>query len=175
MEKKGSELPADQYAWMDQLVDTVEEEQKQRWIYSWTDWNPSSMESDWHLVLLPRMMSVRVQRQWTRDTPIDIIKNKLKPILLGSQGTVTDEDLQPHCTVEPLKCQQLILVCTHGSRDKRCGIIGSMIVDALKQELEKKQLSADRVQVYGISHVGGMCSSIGRLIYYLACNSFYLL
>jgi hypothetical protein len=47
-----------------------------------------------------------------------------------------------------------ILVCTHGSRDCRCGDRGGALVRALRHEVEKRGL-AGRVRVGDIAHVGG--------------------
>ncbi|KAI8376408.1 Sucrase/ferredoxin-like-domain-containing protein [Radiomyces spectabilis] len=48
----------------------------------------------------------------------------------------------------------VILVCTHTQRDKRCGVIGPMLVDEFRKSL--KELGLDKkVEVWGTSHFGG--------------------
>ncbi|WVQ63438.1 uncharacterized protein L199_001591 [Kwoniella botswanensis] len=47
-----------------------------------------------------------------------------------------------------------ILVCTHGSRDCRCSDRGAPLVEALREEIERRGVS-DRIQVKEIAHVGG--------------------
>lgn len=47
-----------------------------------------------------------------------------------------------------------LFVCTHGSRDKRCGILGSKVVERLRSVVRSRSLS-DKVTVYECSHVGG--------------------
>lgn len=47
-----------------------------------------------------------------------------------------------------------IYVCTHRNRDCRCGDSGVSVFEALRSEVDSRQLS-DRVKVGGVSHVGG--------------------
>lgn len=57
----------------------------------------------------------------------------------------------------------LLLVCTHGQRDCRCGTHGGELVDALRKELdirrrdgsETERLVWERVEIGEIAHVGG--------------------
>ena len=45
-----------------------------------------------------------------------------------------------------------ILVCTHGSRDCRCSVRGAGLVDALREEVERRGLG---VRVGEVAHLGG--------------------
>eukprot|EP01117_Protostelium_nocturnum_P004573 TRINITY_DN1648_c0_g1_i4.p1 TRINITY_DN1648_c0_g1~~TRINITY_DN1648_c0_g1_i4.p1 ORF type:complete len:264 (+),score=69.67 TRINITY_DN1648_c0_g1_i4:213-1004(+) len=57
---------------------------------------------------------------------------------------------------EPVTWGHLVLVCTHGTRDKRCGRIGPQVVDQLKKMLDEKGLTEGKdVAVRGSSHLGG--------------------
>ncbi|WWC72821.1 uncharacterized protein I206_106785 [Kwoniella pini CBS 10737] len=47
-----------------------------------------------------------------------------------------------------------ILVCTHGSRDCRCSDRGGPLVQALKEEVERRGVG-DKVKINEIAHVGG--------------------
>jgi hypothetical protein len=47
-----------------------------------------------------------------------------------------------------------ILVCTHGSRDCRCKDRGGGLVDALREEIERRGVGG-KVKVREIAHVGG--------------------
>ncbi|CDS07086.1 hypothetical protein LRAMOSA09609 [Lichtheimia ramosa] len=52
----------------------------------------------------------------------------------------------------------LVLVCTHTMRDKRCGILGPLIVDEFRKVLDEKNLltsKGGKVEVWGVSHFGG--------------------
>jgi (2Fe-2S) ferredoxin len=61
--------------------------------------------------------------------------------------------------------QPTILICTHGGRDERCGILGPLLVEEFRKQLELpvnasrsvtgEPFSADSFNVAGISHVGG--------------------
>eukprot|EP00002_Diphylleia_rotans_P007156 TRINITY_DN1665_c0_g1_i1.p1 TRINITY_DN1665_c0_g1~~TRINITY_DN1665_c0_g1_i1.p1 ORF type:complete len:249 (-),score=52.94 TRINITY_DN1665_c0_g1_i1:80-826(-) len=57
-----------------------------------------------------------------------------------------------------------IFVCTHMTRDARCGNLGPAILNALNEEVEKRNLS-DKVHLYGISHVGGHHFA-GNILFY---------
>jgi hypothetical protein len=50
-----------------------------------------------------------------------------------------------------------ILVCMHMNRDKRCGVLGPMIVETFQKEVSKMGLDS-QVSIYGVSHVGGRSS-----------------
>lgn len=47
-----------------------------------------------------------------------------------------------------------ILVCAHKLRDKRCGVVGPLLVDAFRQAAQARGLQ-DKVFVYPVSHTGG--------------------
>uniref|UniRef100_A0A9I9E0Q5 Altered inheritance of mitochondria protein 32 n=1 Tax=Cucumis melo TaxID=3656 RepID=A0A9I9E0Q5_CUCME len=47
-----------------------------------------------------------------------------------------------------------IFVCAHGSRDKRCGVCGPVLVSKLKEEIELRGLK-DQTYVHPCSHIGG--------------------
>ncbi|CAI0454937.1 unnamed protein product [Linum tenue] len=47
-----------------------------------------------------------------------------------------------------------IFVCAHGSRDKRCGVCGPVLIDKLNEDIEARGLK-DQVFVSGCSHIGG--------------------
>jgi len=48
-----------------------------------------------------------------------------------------------------------VLVCTHASRDKRCGRSGPQVLNALQDLLKEKGVGTDKVYVDASSHVGG--------------------
>lgn len=57
-----------------------------------------------------------------------------------------------------------VFVCAHGSRDKRCGVCGPVLIEKLKEEIESRGLR-DQVFVAACSHVGGH-KYAGNLIVY---------
>lgn len=55
----------------------------------------------------------------------------------------------------PLPGQTLLLVCTHGNRDKRCGRAGPILLAALEEELAARGVPSSQVAVRASSHIGG--------------------
>ncbi|KAM7250302.1 hypothetical protein ACFE04_022185 [Oxalis oulophora] len=56
-------------------------------------------------------------------------------------------------TPEALK-GSYVFVCSHGSRDRRCGVCGPPLVNKFREEIELRSL-CDKVSVRPCSHVGG--------------------
>ncbi|KAJ9672431.1 hypothetical protein PVL29_025874 [Vitis rotundifolia] len=65
---------------------------------------------------------------------------------------VKDGEWQP-VTPEKLK-GSYIFVCSHGSRDRRCGVCGPAVVSRFKEEIELHGLQG-KVSVSPCSHIGG--------------------
>lgn len=65
---------------------------------------------------------------------------------------VKDGEWQP-VTPEKLK-GSYIFVCSHGSRDRRCGVCGPAVVARFKEEIESHGLQG-KVSVSPCSHIGG--------------------
>jgi hypothetical protein len=61
--------------------------------------------------------------------------------------------------------RQLVLVCTHGSRDKRCGRAGPLVISAMLAELKRRGITEEELAVRGSSHIGGH-KFAGTLIVY---------
>lgn len=57
-----------------------------------------------------------------------------------------------------------VFVCAHGSRDKRCGVCGPVLIEKLKEGIESRGLNG-KVFVSACSHVGGH-KYAGNLIIY---------
>lgn len=62
----------------------------------------------------------------------------------------------------PCPFASLILVCGHGSKDRRCGTVGPMLQNALKQAAAKEE-EGGTTQVALVSHLGGKCSKVVSL------------
>jgi len=56
-----------------------------------------------------------------------------------------------HISVDDL---YLVLVCTHGYRDKRCGRAGPQVVETVQAIIDERGLH-DKIKVLGSSHIGG--------------------
>jgi hypothetical protein len=56
-----------------------------------------------------------------------------------------------------------ILICGHGGRDQRCGILGPILASSFRAELQRRGIEADVAQ---ISHIGGH-KYAGNVIVYL--------
>lgn len=63
---------------------------------------------------------------------------------------------------EPIS-KPTVLICGHGGRDQRCGILGPILQSSFRKELERKGIEADVAQ---ISHIGGH-KYAGNVIIYL--------
>lgn len=59
-----------------------------------------------------------------------------------------------------------ILICGHGGRDARCGVMGPILQDSFTNEMQRKGIEAD---VGVISHIGGH-KFAGNVIIYLPPN-----
>ncbi|KAG8898645.1 hypothetical protein FRC01_010830, partial [Tulasnella sp. 417] len=55
-------------------------------------------------------------------------------------------------------------VCTHGSRDCRCGDVGADVADTLREEVAKLP-SSSRVRISEVAHVGGHVWAANVLVY----------
>lgn len=60
-----------------------------------------------------------------------------------------------------------LYVCTHGSRDCRCGDTGGKVVEALREEVEKRGLKR-QVKIAETAHVGGHKYVIVELFFFHA-------
>lgn len=65
-------------------------------------------------------------------------------------------------TPEPIT-RPTVLICGHGGRDQRCGILGPLLQSSFRKELERRGIEAEVAQ---ISHIGGH-KYAGNVIIYL--------
>ena len=64
------------------------------------------------------------------------------------------EGCRPLSSVNHLR-GHVVLVCTHGSRDARCGRCGPPLMKAMKEELERRKLGPEHMNILATSHIGG--------------------
>ncbi|CAM9687696.1 unnamed protein product [Ectocarpus sp. 4 AP-2014] len=55
----------------------------------------------------------------------------------------------------PVPYKKMVLVCTHMSRDKRCGRAGPQVIGEMEKALQEKGVGPDEIAVRGSSHFGG--------------------
>ncbi|KAJ8118948.1 hypothetical protein OPT61_g162 [Boeremia exigua] len=93
---------------------------------------------------------------------------KLHPMhdgLSAAQKAVLTRDTSKAALVPAPKpiTKPTILICGHGGRDQRCGVLGPILQQSFRKELERKGIEADVAQ---ISHIGGH-KYAGNVIIYL--------
>ncbi|CAN0277527.1 unnamed protein product, partial [Hapterophycus canaliculatus] len=55
----------------------------------------------------------------------------------------------------PISYRKMVLVCTHMSRDKRCGRAGPQVVGEMRKALAERGVGPEEIAVRGSSHFGG--------------------
>lgn len=63
-----------------------------------------------------------------------------------------------------------VYICTHGSRDCRCGVVGEQLKETMREEMRKHEVrvlgeGSKRIHIYGVSHVGGHKWAANALVY----------
>ncbi|KAI7724891.1 hypothetical protein M8C21_025817, partial [Ambrosia artemisiifolia] len=103
---------------------------------------------DGDVLLFPEMVKYRGLKEPDIISFVDEVVVNRKPWSAGVQETMTGSH---------------IFVCSHSSRDKRCGFCGPILIKKFKEEAELRGL--DNVSVSACSHVGGH-KYAGNLIIY---------
>ena len=85
--------------------------------------------------------------------------------LTSAQKVVLTRDVSKAALLPPAEPITIptVLVCGHGGRDQRCGILGPILQSAFQQELSKRNIAANVAQ---ISHIGGH-KYAGNVIVYI--------
>jgi len=77
----------------------------------------------------------------------------------NTQLTGMDENAESSIDSEKIANKAIIFICSHGRRDKRCGVTAPLLRDEFEKVLTEKKLDvqsrSDGVAVYMSSHVGG--------------------
>ncbi|KAM1712595.1 hypothetical protein ACFX13_023763 [Malus domestica] len=105
--------------------------------------------SDGDVLIFPQMIKYKGLKESDVDNFVDDVLVNDKPWASGVQEALTGSH---------------VFVCAHGSRDKRCGVCGPVLIDKFKEETELRGLS-NQVFVIPCSHIGGH-KYAGNLIIY---------
>ncbi|KAM2708144.1 hypothetical protein EV2_045980 [Malus domestica] len=105
--------------------------------------------SDGDVLIFPQMIKCRGLKESDVDSFVDDVLVNDKPWASGVQEALTGSH---------------VFVCAHGSRDKRCGVCGPVLIDKFKEEAELRGLT-NQVFVTACSHIGGH-KYAGNLIIY---------
>lgn len=72
----------------------------------------------------------------------------------------------PFATIEHLAPRTVhIYICTHNTRDRRCGVLGQLVVTRMREYLASSPSRGLQVEVFGCSHVGGHKFAGNMVIY----------
>ena len=96
----------------------------------------------------------------------DFIKTVLVPQSTGSKpsGRWTSNEQNTQVYTEPV-----ILICGHGTRDSRCGVLGPLLRDEFVRQVNEhwaSQVLTSRPEVEIISHIGGHVFAGNVIIYF---------
>jgi hypothetical protein len=105
--------------------------------------------SDGDVLIFPEMIKYRSLKDSEVDGFVEDVLVNGKPWTSGVQEVLTGS---------------YVFVCAHGSRDKRCGVCGPVLIGKLKEEIGFRGMN-DQVFVTPCSHVGGH-KYAGNLIIY---------
>ncbi|KAM2367207.1 hypothetical protein ACFXTH_044923 [Malus domestica] len=105
--------------------------------------------SDGAVLVFPQMIKYRGLKESDVDSFVDDVLVNEKPWASGVQEALTGSH---------------VFVCTHGSRDKRCGVCGPVLIYKFKEEAELRGLT-NQVFVTACSPIGGH-KYAGNLIVY---------
>jgi hypothetical protein len=95
--------------------------------------------SDGDLLILPEMIKYRCLKDSEVDSFVEDVLVNGKPWASGVPEVLTGSH---------------VFVCAHGSRDRRCGVCGPVLIEKLNEEIEFRGLK-DQVFVNACSHIGG--------------------
>ncbi|KAI7848841.1 Sucrase/ferredoxin-like-domain-containing protein [Circinella umbellata] len=99
-------------------------------------------------------------RRYPAVHPDKLLDSKITPLLDALWKNPMCNKL-PHIENEEVlnDIDTVVLVCTHTMRDKRCGVLGPLLVDEFRKVLSEQGLlkgqEKGRVEVWGVSHFGG--------------------
>ncbi|RNF02392.1 sucraseferredoxin-like family protein [Trypanosoma rangeli] len=95
-------------------------------------------------------------------------EESLASLLITQYSCITEEEL-PWESNGAVSCDRsnelFVFVCSHRSRDHRCGYCGAVLVDLLRQSIKARKGDDESIHVYPCSHVGGHVYAGNVLLY----------
>ncbi|KAH9578045.1 Thioredoxin-like ferredoxin [Trypanosoma melophagium] len=92
----------------------------------------------------------------------------LQSVLITQYSCIKEGEL-PWNSKGAITCDRsneiFVFVCSHRSRDNRCGYCGAILVDLLRQSIKTKKGDDESIHVYPCSHVGGHMYAGNVLVY----------
>ncbi|RNF23959.1 sucraseferredoxin-like family protein [Trypanosoma conorhini] len=92
----------------------------------------------------------------------------LSSLLITQYSCITEGEL-PWESKGAVCCDRsnelFVFVCSHRSRDHRCGYCGAVLVELLRQSIKAKRGEHESIHVYPCSHVGGHVYAGNVLLY----------
>jgi Sucrase/ferredoxin-like len=138
--------------------------------------SPTGIDDDSirHVIIYPDAVIIEVSVLRIEEF-VDILCTKTPILPVSSKGTTNSPTSV--LTASPTPWNRLLLICTHTSRDKRCGRIGPQIMEAIESHADQRADGADgkatttttTTAVFGSSHIGGH-EFAGTLISYPDAN-----
>ena len=114
------------------------------------------------------LIEIYDNKEYYLPKPIDYRNNKSNFCIENLNNDSWNKNFNPLDVSESIifskknnnKKENLILVCTHGARDKRCGRAGPPLIKSLKEEIKKRGFSENDntnhvIRVRATSHIGG--------------------
>ncbi|KAF5457291.1 hypothetical protein F2P56_021404 [Juglans regia] len=95
--------------------------------------------SEGDVLIFPEMIKYRGLKDSEVDSFVEDVLVNGKPWASGVEEVLTGSH---------------VFVCSHGSRDRRCGVCGPVLIEKLKEEIESREWK-DQVFVSPCSHIGG--------------------
>ncbi|KAF5479673.1 hypothetical protein F2P56_000474 [Juglans regia] len=95
--------------------------------------------SDGDVLIFPEMIKYRDLKDSEVDSFVEDVLVNGKPWASGVGEVLTGSH---------------VFVCSHGSRDRRCGVCGPVLIEKFKEEIDSRGLK-DQVFVSPCSHIGG--------------------
>lgn len=119
---------------------------------------PTNTEENCDLMIFPSGIRYR-------SLPISLLDAAIEQwIAAGTDAKPKPLPAAAQATQQDISRKLLLFVCTHGSRDTRCGILGTALARELLR-LVKERGVEDTVEVFATSHVGGHKYAGNVLVY----------
>jgi hypothetical protein len=112
------------------------------------------------VVLLPEELVVRQLRPEQVPALVDALFGEANDTEKADDNATSSFAIEPLHANAPADASSTfgstVLICSHKKRDRRCGELGPLLREEFHQQLQDKPALQDRVQVYQVTHVGGI-------------------